>query len=142
MRQTLALLFFGEIASNVMPRMCKRPPEAIDGWIIFLVQFFRRNIIFGIKIPQGSGPVVFFVDDSQGLIFIAAPAVISGAVSVLGSELNVFFQDVAHAVSLPQNGEKHVADSVFNPQAGENIAQVVNVDIIFSRRPLHPMGAG
>ena len=77
--------------------------------------------------------MIVVINDSQRLIFIAAPAMVARTNGIFRLESNPILQDVAHTVPLPQSGKKDIADSVFNSEAGENISHVVDVDIIFSR---------
>jgi hypothetical protein len=113
--------------------MCNKTPNSVNGWIVAFVKFFLSEFFFGIKISQGSRPIVVFVDYSQSLVLIAAPAMISGADGIISFEFNIILKYIAHFISVSEKRKNDIAHPVFYTQARENISLMVNVDIVLPR---------
>jgi hypothetical protein len=113
--------------------MGKKTPHSINRWVVTLIKFFLREFFFGIKISQGSCSVVVFIDDSQRLVLIAAPAMISGTKGIIGFELNIVLKDIAHFISVFEKRENDIAYPVFDAQTRENISFMIDMDIVSTR---------
>ena len=113
--------------------MCYKTPDFINGWIVAFVEVFFIKSFFRVEISQRSRPIVLFIDYSQGLVLIAAPAMISGADGIISFELNIILKYIAHFISVSEERKSDIAHPVFYAQARKNISLMVNVDIVIPR---------